>query len=86
MLMHSILGGIYAYIYCTKLKPKPRSYHESREQRIYHNTHGETCRMTEQSESTDNRGIKTHPFFIMTRLSKAKSVDAQTVNSAMATS
>ena len=66
-----ILGLIYAYIYCFKLRPRPRPFHE---QRVVYNSYADQ----NQSNSGDDRPIKTHPFFIMHYVSKLRADNGQT--------
>ncbi len=61
-----ILGLIYTYIYCTKLRPRPRLFTE---QRVTYSN----CEANQSSYSGEpERHIKTHPFFIMHYMSKLK--------------
>ena len=65
-----ILGSIYAYIYCVKLKPRKHNAHDHRLPH-YHSEPG-------HSGTADGaKGIKTHPFFIMHYMKKMKETNAQ---------
>ena len=64
-----ILGPIYAYIYCVKMKPPKYIVHDHR---LPH-YHPEA----EHSRTEDGaKAIKTHPFFIMHYIKKMKRTNA----------
>ena len=65
-----ILGSIYAYIYCVKLKPHKHNAHDHRLQHYYSDT-GHT-RSTDGAE-----GVKTHLFLITHYMKKMKHTKAQ---------
>ena len=62
-----ILGIIYAYIYFTHIKPRPRRFGEVR----FDYEAKDSCKVQVGTEQEKKR-IKTHPFFIMNYVSRVR--------------
>lgn len=67
-----ILGSIYAYIFCVKLKPRRRT---DKDHRLPH-YHTESAHTSHGGEGSSTM-IKTHPFFIMHYMNKLKHTDPE---------
>ena len=66
-----ILGLLYAYIYCTKIKPQRRALVEDRIS-YYGREHCIQYGGQIDKEQTERSTIKTHPFFVLSYLSRLK--------------
>lgn len=73
-----LMGAIYAYIYCTKIRPRPRSLVDDRIH-YYVRDIGGTPNQLEQPP--EKPAIQTHPFFIINYMSRFKNADKQIASS-----
>ena len=73
-ILASILAIIYAYIYCVKIRPRRRPIPEDRigyYDRDVYLQYGGSCDKDQQERIP----IKTHPFFVLSYMSRLKSSD-----------
>ena len=81
VIMAAVLGGIalvltlvYAYIYCTKIKPRPRAV--QRDRINYYERDACVCGQLsgqQDKEQPEKVPIKAHPFFVISYVSRLKS-------------
>ena len=64
-----VLGAIYAYIWCVKIRPRHRPMGE--EHRISHYSR-DLQTIPSPAEEQQKGKIKTHPFFIVSYMSRVK--------------
>ena len=65
--LSAILGAIYAYIYFTRIRPRPRVLMD---ERIRYFTHEAQPITTTPDNQPDRPALKTHPFFIVSYMSR----------------
>ena len=68
-----LLGLIYTYIYCTKIRPRPRMFTEDRIS--YYAREASSHSAQNDKDQQERLPIKAHPFFVLSYLSRLKSGD-----------
>ena len=65
--LSAIIGAIYAYIYFARIRPRPRVLMD---ERIRYFTHEAQPITTTPDNQPDRPALKTHPFFIVSYMSR----------------
>jgi hypothetical protein len=82
-ILAALMGAIYAYIYCTKIRPRPRFTGDDRIHYYVRNGQGASL---QEEQPSDKPAIQTHPFFIINYMSRLKNSDKQVASSSGASS